>query len=104
MAVKIRLTRMGSKKRPFYRIVAANSTSPRDGKFLERLGTYNPLLNKEDENRVKLDNERVNYWLSVGAQPTETVGKFLGLASEVNFTPKPKVFKAVEKKEEATQA
>lgn len=70
MAVKIRLARHGAKKRPFYRIVAADSESPRDGRFLEKLGTYNPL---RDPAEVVLDKERVNYWIGQGAIPTETV-------------------------------
>jgi small subunit ribosomal protein S16 len=77
MTVKIRLARAGAKKKPYYRIVVANSDAPRDGKFLEKVGTYNPLLAKEDVKRVTLNSERVKYWLSVGAQPTERVGKFL---------------------------
>jgi len=75
--IKIRLSRGGRKKVPFYRILATNSTSPRDSKFLEKLGTYNPLLGDSDEKRVTIDKERVEYWLSVGAKPTEKVAKFL---------------------------
>lgn len=75
--IKIRLSRGGRKNVPFYRILATNSTSPRDSKFLEKLGTYNPLLGDTDEKRVTIDKERVEYWLSVGAQPTEKVAKFL---------------------------
>ncbi len=75
--IKIRLSRGGRKKVPFYRILATNSTSPRDSKFLEKLGTYNPLLGETDEKRVTIDKERTEYWLSVGAQPTEKVAKFL---------------------------
>jgi|AntRauTorcE11897_2_1112592.scaffolds.fasta_scaffold05704_5 small subunit ribosomal protein S16 len=74
MAVKIRLARGGSKKRPFYRIVAADVRAPRDGKFLEKLGTYNPLL---EENRVTLNQERVQHWLGSGAEPTDRVHKIL---------------------------
>ncbi len=70
MAVKIRLTRMGSKKKPFYRVVVADSRAPRDGKFIEQIGYYNPLLETE---QVKLDVEKANKWLNNGAQPTETV-------------------------------
>ena len=77
MAVKIRLARAGAKKRPFYRIVASHSASPRDGGFLEKLGTYNPLLPSDDANRVVLDEERVRYWLGCGAQPTDRVARFL---------------------------
>ena len=71
MAMKIRLARGGSKKRPFYSIVATDSRMPRDGRFLEKLGTYNPLLAKDDEKRVVMNMERVQHWLSEGAQPTE---------------------------------
>ncbi len=80
MAMKIRLTRGGSKKRPFYSIVAADSRMPRDGRFIEKLGTYAPLLPKDDENRVKLNVERIEYWLSHGAQPTDRVARFLEAA------------------------
>lgn len=77
MALSIRLTRGGSKKRPYYRIVVADARSPRDGRFIEKLGTYNPLLAKDDEKRVILDGERAKHWLSVGAQPTDRVARFL---------------------------
>ena len=80
MAIKIRLARAGSKKRPFYRIVAADSRAPRDGRFIERLGSYNPLLPKDSEERVKLNLERIQYWLGVGAQPTDRVSRFLEAA------------------------
>jgi small subunit ribosomal protein S16 len=78
--MKIRLARGGSKKRPFYRIVAADSRMPRDGRFIEKLGTYNPLLAKDDEERVKLDIDRVKHWLAEGAQPTDRVSRFLEAA------------------------
>ncbi|WP_428544605.1 30S ribosomal protein S16 [Profundibacter sp.] len=80
MAMKIRLARGGSKKRPFYRIVAADSRMPRDGRYIEKLGTYNPLLPKDSEERVKMDMERVKYWLSEGAQPTDRISRFLEAA------------------------
>ncbi|MEM9639130.1 MAG: 30S ribosomal protein S16 [Pseudomonadota bacterium] len=80
MAMKIRLARGGSKKRPFYRIVAADSRMPRDGRFIEKLGTYNPLLPKDSEERVKMDVERVQHWLSQGAQPTDRVARMLEAA------------------------
>ena len=80
MAMKIRLARGGSKKRPFYRVVAADSRMARDGRFIEKLGTYNPLLPKDSEERVKLDMERVQYWLGEGAQPTDRVSRFLEAA------------------------
>ena len=82
MAMKIRLARGGSKKRPFYRIVAADSRMPRDGRFIEKLGTYNPLLPKDSEERVKMDMERVNYWLGQGAQPTERIARMLEAAGQ----------------------
>ena len=80
MAMKIRLARGGSKKRPHYSIVAADSRMARDGRFLEKLGTYNPLLPKDSEDRVKMDVERVQDWLSKGAQPTDRVARFLEAA------------------------
>lgn len=80
MAMKIRLARGGSKKRPFYRVVAADSRMPRDGRYVEKLGTYNPLLAKDDENRVQLNMERVQYWLGEGAQPSDRVARFLEAA------------------------
>jgi small subunit ribosomal protein S16 len=80
MAMKIRLARGGSKKRPFYRIVAADSRMPRDGRFIEKLGTYNPLLPKDSEDRIKMDLDRVKHWLGEGAQPTDRVSRFLEAA------------------------
>ncbi|MBD8545686.1 30S ribosomal protein S16 [Sphingomonas sp. CFBP 8760] len=80
MALSIRLSRGGSKKRPYYRIVVADARSPRDGKFIEKIGNYNPLLAKDAENRVVLDADRAKYWLSNGAQPTDRVARFLDLA------------------------
>ena len=80
MAIKIRLARGGSKKRPFYRIVAADSRMPRDGRFIEKLGTYNPLLPKDSEERVKIDLDRVKHWMSEGAKPTDRVSRMLEAA------------------------
>lgn len=80
MAVSIRLSRGGSKKRPYYRIVVADARSPRDGSFIEKIGTYNPLLAKDDEKRITLNAERAKHWLSVGAQPTDRVHRFLDKA------------------------
>jgi small subunit ribosomal protein S16 len=77
MAISIRLARGGSKKRPYYRIVVADARSPRDGRFIEKIGTYNPLLAKDSPDRVKLDGDRAKHWLSVGAQPTDRVARFL---------------------------
>jgi len=83
MSMKIRLARGGSKKRPFYAIVAADSRMPRDGRFIEKLGTYNPMLPKDSEERVKMDVERVKYWLGEGAQPTDRVSRMLEAAGEL---------------------
>ena len=80
MAMKIRLARGGSKKRPFYAIVASDSRMPRDGRFIEKLGTYNPLLAKDSEDRIQMNLERVQYWLSQGAEPTDRVARFLEAA------------------------
>ncbi len=80
MAMKIRLARAGSKKRPFYRIVATDSRMPRDGRFIEKLGTYNPLLPKDSEERVKMDLERIQHWLGLGAQPTDRIARVLEAA------------------------
>lgn len=80
MATSIRLSRGGSKKRPYYRIVVADARAPRDGKFIERIGSYNPLLAKTDEKRVVLDTERAKYWVANGAQPTDRVARFLDAA------------------------
>src|SRR3954463_3045922 len=80
MAVAIRLSRGGSKKRPYYRIVVADSRNARDGRFIEKVGTYNPLLAKDSPERVKLDTDRISHWLSVGAQPSDRVLRFLDAA------------------------
>jgi small subunit ribosomal protein S16 len=80
MALSIRLSRGGSKKRPYYRIVVADARSPRDGRFIEKIGTYNPLLAKDSGERVKLDGDRAKHWLGVGAQPTDRVARFLDAA------------------------
>ena len=77
MSVKIRLSRHGAKKRPYYRIVVADIRSPRDGKFIEKVGTFNPLKEKGDENRLNLQLDRIKHWLGNGAQPTDTVHRFL---------------------------
>ena len=80
MALSLRLSRGGSKKRPYYRIVVADARSPRDGRFIEKIGTYNPLLAKDSPDRVKLDADRAKHWLSVGAQPSDRVLRFLDAA------------------------
>ena len=93
MALKIRLARGGAKKRPFYRIVVAEAASPRDGRYVERVGTYNPMVPKDHEQRVTLNNERISFWMSKGAQPTERVQKMLasaGLTAAVEMRDQPK--------------
>jgi small subunit ribosomal protein S16 len=83
--LKIRMSRGGTKKRPFYKIVIADARSPRDGRFIERIGHYNPLLPKEHADRIKLDLDRVKHWLSQGAQPSDRIERFLaeaGLAAK----------------------
>jgi small subunit ribosomal protein S16 len=80
MALSIRLSRGGAKKRPYYRIVVADVRAPRDGKYIEKIGTYNPLLAKDSAERIQLDGERAKHWLSVGAQPTDRVARFLDAA------------------------
>jgi small subunit ribosomal protein S16 len=88
MSLKIRLTRGGTKKRPFYSIVVADSRSPRDGRFIEKLGTYNPMLDKGHADRVVLKAERIQHWIKVGALPSERVQRFLG---DVGLGPKPAI-------------
>ncbi len=93
MALKIRLARGGAKKRPYYRIVVAEATAPRDGKFVEKVGTFNPMVPKDSDERIRLVEDRIKYWLSVGAQPTERVTRFLaaaGLVDGYKFTEKTK--------------
>lgn len=114
MAVRIRLSRGGSKKRPFYRVVAADQRAPRDGRFIEKLGTYNPLLPQDHEQRLVINEERVKYWLSVGAQPTERLAKLfsnLGLVKAPALreqpkksAPKAKAQERMKEKEAAAQA
>ena len=98
--LKIRLSMGGAKKRPIYKIVVADSRFPRDGRFIEKLGSFNPLLPKEKKERIKLESERVKHWLSKGAKPTLRVSRILG---EVNIMPMPKAgnnpLKAIPKKE-----
>ena len=88
MATKIRLARGGSKKRPYYRIVVADIRSPRDGRFIEKVGTYNPMLPKDSEERVQLNVERVQYWLDTGAKPTDRVHRFLDAAGLLKREPR----------------
>lgn len=88
MPLKIRLARAGAKKRPFYRIVVADSRAPRDGRFIEIVGTYNPMLPKDDENRVALNPDRIKHWQGVGAQPTDRVLRFLDAAGLAKREPR----------------
>jgi small subunit ribosomal protein S16 len=106
MALSIRLSRGGAKKRPFYRIVVADSRSPRDGRFIEKLGTYNPLLPKDSAERVTLDPDRATHWLSVGAQPTDRVARFLDAAGLLTRAPRnnPKKGEPGEKAKERAEA
>lgn len=88
MAVAIRLSRGGAKKRPYYRIVVSDSRSPRDGKYLEQIGTYNPMLAKDSGERVKLDEDRARHWLSVGAKPSDRVLRFFDAAGILERAPR----------------
>jgi len=85
MATVIRLSRGGAKKRPFYSVVIADKRMPRDGRFIERVGTYNPMVAKDDENRVVLNAERIKHWLETGAKPSERVAKMLGQAGIIEM-------------------
>ena len=89
MSIKIRLARAGAKKRPFYRIVVADSRSPRDGRFIERIGSYNPMVTQDHPDRVKIDADRARHWLSVGARPTDRVARFLANAGLMAERPRP---------------
>ncbi len=114
MAVRIRLSRGGSKKRPYYHIVAADQRAPRDGRYIEKLGAYNPLLPQDNENRLVLDKEKVAAWLSKGAQPTERLQKLfanlgIGAAPKMHdqpkkSAPKAKAMERLKAKEEAAAA
>jgi small subunit ribosomal protein S16 len=88
MSLKIRMSRGGAKKRPYYRIVVADSRMPRDGRYIEKVGTYNPLLPKEHEDRVKLVEDRIRHWLSVGAKPSDRVHRFLDAAGILKREPR----------------
>jgi len=98
MSVKIRLSRGGTKKRPYYYIVVADSASPRDGRYIEQIGTHNPLLPKDNAERVKLDVDRAKHWLSVGAQPSDRVARFLDAAGLMKRQARTSVQKAKPKK------
>ena len=114
MSLRIRLSRGGAKKRPFYRIVVADSRSPRDGRFIEKIGTYNPMLSKDDSARINLDTDRAKHWLGVGALPSERVAKFLATAElfklperreqSKQHLPKKKAQERMEAEKEATEA
>ena len=114
MAVRIRLSRGGSKKRPFYRIVAADQRAPRDGRFIEKLGTYNPLLPKDHQDRLVVDVQKVSEWLKKGAQPTERLQKMfagLGLCNAPviheqpkKSAPRAKTLERIKEKEEKAKA
>ena len=99
MALKIRLARGGSKKRPYYRIVVTDVRNPRDGRFIEKLGTYNPLLSKDHNDRVTLQVDRIKYWMGVGAQPTDRVLRFLDAEGIAKRAPRNNPKKAIPKKE-----
>jgi len=85
MALKIRLARGGAKKRPFYSVVVADVRSPRDGRFIEKVGTYNPLLGKDDDKRFSVNEDRVRHWIGVGAKPTDRVARFLSRSGIVEW-------------------
>jgi len=114
MALKIRMARGGRKKNPVYRIVVADARAPRDGKFIEKVGTYNPLLGKDNANRVVLDTEKVKKWLADGAQPSDRVARFLGEAGIIAMPtqkqsvekakPKAKALERIREKEEKIEA
>ena len=114
MSLKIRLARGGSKKRPYYQIVLADARSPRDGRFLEKLGSWNPMLGRDDDKRVQLDADRIKEWLAKGAQPTDRVARFLDEAGlvkrdarsnpEKGKPGKKAVERAAEKKQKAEDA
>ena len=103
MALKIRLTRGGAKKRPFYRIVVAEATAPRDGRFIERLGSYNPMVPADHPERIVLFQERIRHWLSVGAKPTDRVARFLANANLVEAPPVPHQTKKSQPKAKAQE-
>ncbi|MEM7727871.1 MAG: 30S ribosomal protein S16 [Pseudomonadota bacterium] len=113
MALKLRLARHGAKKRPYYRIVVADSRSPRDGRFIEIVGRYNPMLPKDSEDRVKLEVEKIQEWLGKGARPTERVARFLGAAGLWEYKqgnnpekgkPGAKALERIEEKKEKAEA
>ena len=114
MSLRIRLARGGAKKRPFYRIVVADSRSPRDGRFIEKIGTYNPMVPKDHPERLSLNEERARHWVSVGARPSDRVARFLGQAEIIPMPaipqqtkksqPRAKTLERMKEREEAKQA
>ena len=111
MSLKIRLSRGGAKKRPYYRVVVADSRKPRDGRYIERVGTYNPMVAKDHPERLKLDDERIKYWLGVGAKPSDRVARFLGDLGMIEKPPIPEQTKqhlprakTLERQKEAEEA
>jgi len=114
MSLRIRLARGGAKKRPYYRIVIADSRTPRDGRFIERVGSYNPMVPKDHPDRVKLNEERIKHWLGHGAQPSDRVARFLGAANLITLPerreqtkqhmPRPKTVERMKAAEEAKKA
>jgi small subunit ribosomal protein S16 len=103
MSLRIRLARGGAKKRPFYRIVIADSRSPRDGRFIEKIGFYNPMVAKDHPERLRLNEERAKHWLSVGATPSERVARFLGQANIIAMPAIPKQTKKSQPKAKAQE-
>ncbi len=104
MSAKIRLSRGGAKKRPYYYIVVAHTASPRDGRYIEQIGTFDPMLKKDNPERVKLDVERAKHWIKVGAQPTDRVARFLDTAGVLKRTPVKSIAKALPKKKAQERA
>ena len=104
MSLRIRLARAGSKKRPFYHIVIADSRSPRDGRFIERLGYFNPLLPKEKEERIRLDLDKAKAWIAKGALPTDRVLRFLDAAGVMKREPRNNPNRALPRKERKARA
>jgi len=104
MSLRIRLARAGTKKRPFYHVVVADSRFPRDGRFIERLGFFNPLLPKDNTERLKLDLEKVKTWMAKGAQPTDRIMRFLDAAGVAKRTQRNNPEKAIPRKERKARA
>jgi len=104
MSIKIRLSRGGTKKRPYYYIVVAEAASPRDGRYIEQIGTHNPMLPKDHADRIKLDLDRAKHWLSVGAQPTDRVARFLDAAGLIKRAPRNNPEKSKPKKKAQERA